>query len=186
MVDLGSMYIALTGTPGTGKTTAAKILASKGFNTITVEELARKHNAIAEIDGDLEIYVEKLASAIEQLLIEGPKYELKQDIVILEGHLAHFLPSQICIILRCHPDIIHKRLEARGYEAKKVKENAEAEAIDLILSEAVEHNKSVFEIDASSLSPEQIAHAIETIMNDGGDIYSPGKVDWSMVVMDWY
>ena len=180
------MYIALTGTPGTGKTAAANILASKGFATMTVEELARKYDAIAEVDEDLEVDVEKLARAIERLLAKGPKDEQPKDIVILEGHLSHFLPCQMCIVLRCHPDIIRNRLEDRGYDPGKVKENSEAEAIDIILSESVEHCQSVFEIDASDLSPEKIADAIETIMNSGGDNYSPGKVDWSSVVMDWY
>ncbi len=170
------MYIILTGTPGTGKTTAAKTLASRGYATITVEELARKHHCLEEVDGDSEVDVDKLAKAIEQ----------PEETVILEGHLAHFMPGQMNIVLRCHPDIIKKRLEARGYDAEKVRENVEAEAIDLILSESMKTCLFVFEIDASELAPEAMADAIEKIMNGEIDDYPPGKVDWSMVVMDWY
>ena len=170
------MYIILTGTPGTGKTTIAKTLATRGYATITVEELARKHNCLEEVDGDLEVDVEKLAKAISQ----------PEDEIILEGHLAHFMPGRMNIVLRCHPDTIRKRLEARKYDAKKVQENVEAEAIDLILSECIKKCLFVFEIDASELSPENIADSIERIMNGEVDDYSPGKVDWSKVVMDWY
>ena len=170
------MYICITGTPGTGKTTAAKILAKRGYATITVEELARQHDCLEEVDGDFEIDVDKLAKLAEQ-----PKAQ-----TILEGHLAHFIPGQMNIVLRCHPDIIRKRLEARKYSAEKVRENVEAEAIDLILSESTKICLFVFEIDATELSPEAIADAIERIMKGEVDDYSPGKVDWSMVVMEWY
>lgn len=172
----GAMYIILTGTPGTGKTSTAGILASRGHPTITMEELARQHGCIQEIDGELEIDVERLAGTISQP---------KEDIV-LEGHLAHFVPGRMNIVLRCHPDTLGKRLEARGYSREKVRENMEAEAIDLILAEAMDRCLFVFEIDASKLSPDDIADAIESIMNGKIDDYSPGKVDWSMAVMDWY
>ena len=66
------------------------------------------------------------------------------------------------------------------------RENVEAEAIDLILSESLETCLFVFEIDVSELSTEAIADAIERIMKGEVDDYPPGKVDWSMVVMNWY
>ena len=170
------MYIILTGTPGTGKTTAAKILVSRGHSIMTVEELAREHDCLEEVDGELEVDVERLAKIVEQ----------PQETVILEGHLAHFIPGRMNIVMRCHPEIIRKRLEARKYSAEKVRQNVEAEAIDLILSESIDRCHLVFEIDATELSPERTADAIERIMNMEIDDYSPGKVDWSMVVMDWY
>lgn len=170
------MFIDLTGTPGTGKTTVAGELAHRGYATITVEELARKHDCLDNVDGELEIDVKKLARAIEQ----------PEESTILEGHLAHYVPGQMCIVLRCHPDTVRKRLKARGYSPEKIQENVEAEAMDLILSEAVEDCLSVFEIDASELSPEKIADAIERIMKGDVNDYPPGKVDWSTVVMDWY
>ncbi|MCK5397849.1 MAG: adenylate kinase family protein [Thermoplasmata archaeon] len=170
------MYIILTGTPGTGKTTVAKILASRGYATITVEELAREHGCLEEVDKDLEVDVDALAKVISQ----------PEEPIILEGHLAHFLPGQMNIVLRCHPDIIRTRLEARGYDSEKIRENVEAEAIDIILSESINKCLFVFEIDATKLPLDKIADSIERIMNGEIDDYSPGKVDWSKVVMDWY
>lgn len=170
------MYIALTGTPGTGKSTVSEELAKRGHNTITVEELARNHGCIQEINEELEVDVEALAKAITQ----------PEEDIILDGHLAHFIPGRMNIVLRCNPDIIRKRLEARGYSAEKVRENVEAEAIDLILSESIDVCLFVFEIDATELSPAEIADAIERIMNGKIDDYAPGKVDWSEVVLEWY
>ncbi|MBA3044760.1 MAG: adenylate kinase family protein [Candidatus Thermoplasmatota archaeon] len=170
------MYIALSGTPGTGKSSAAKILASRGYTVVTVEELARKHGAIEEVGGDLEVDTEALSNVLEQ----------PTGTIIIEGHLSHCLPNGLCVILRCHPEELRKRLSGRKYSREKVLDNLEAEAIDIILSEAVEACETVCEIDTSSLSVEAIADAIESIINDKADEYPPGKIDWSGAVMDWY
>ncbi len=170
------MYIALTGTPGTGKSGAAKILAGHGYPIKTVEELARQHDAIEGTEGDLIVDTDKLAMALAEA----------EGITIIEGHLAHFLPNQICIILRCHPEELRKRLKPRDYSKEKLLENLEAEAIDIILTEALEMWENVFEIDTTALSAEKVAEAIENIINGKADAYSPGKIDWSGAVMDWY
>jgi adenylate kinase len=170
------MYIALTGTPGTGKSSAAKILADRGHTITTVEELARKHGTIETVEGDLEVDTEALSAAMTE----------PGETVIIEGHLAHHLPSELCIILRCHPEVIRKRLSKRNYSREKLLGNLEAEAIDTILIEAIEACKNVFEIDTSNFKPDEVANAIEKIMNGDADEYSPGKIDWSGAVMDWY
>jgi len=171
-----SMYIALTGTPGTGKSSAAKILADRGHTIITVEELARKHGAIESVEGELEVDTETLSAALAE----------SDETVIIEGHLAHHLPNEICIILRCHPEIMRKRLSKRNYSREKLLDNLEAEAIDIILTEAIEACQNVCEIDTSNLKPDEVANIIEKIMNGDVDEYPPGKIDWSGAVMDWY
>lgn len=170
------MYIALTGTPGTGKSSAAKILESRGYAVVTVEELARKHDAIERVNGDLEVDTDKLAGALQ----------ITEETVIIEGHLAHNLPNHVCIILRCHPEVMRVRLSSRGYPREKLLANLEAEAIDIILTEALEMWENAFEINTSGMSPENVADAIESIINGKVNEYSPGKIDWSGAVMDWY
>jgi adenylate kinase len=170
------MYIALTGTPGTGKSTAAKILAKRGFTVRTVEELAGLHGAAEGDAGDVVVDTEKLAEALAE----------PERAVIIEGHLAHMLPNRLCIILRCHPETLRQRLEQRDYSREKLLENLEAEAIDIILQEAVEACDTVCEIDTTDLRSEAVADAIESIINGKADEYPPGKIDWSGAVMDWY
>lgn len=170
------MYVALTGTPGTGKSSAAKLLAKRGHAVRTVEELARLHGAASGPAGDVEVDVEKLAAALPE----------PAGTVIIEGHLAHLLPNGLCIILRCHPEELRKRLGLRDYSREKLLENLEAEAIDVILQEALEACDPVAEIDTTGLGREAVADAIESIINGKADEYPPGKIDWSGAVMDWY
>jgi adenylate kinase len=174
--NLKCMYVALTGTPGTGKTVCASLLASRGFNVISVKEWAEVHAAASKGGNGAEIDVEKLSRALEET--EGT--------TIVEGHLAHLLPNGICIVLRCHPDVMRERLANRGYTEEKLRENMEAEAIDLILAEAVELCDRVFEVDTTELALAEVADAIESIIKGEGDCFSPGNVDWSQAVLDWY
>lgn len=171
------MITALTGTPGTGKSTAASILVARDHVVTTVEKLAQECNAAVETDDGLEIDVDKLSSKLTG-------EEEKNTVVV--GHLAHLMPNSLCIVLRCHPNLLKSRLEKRGYAEEKTRENAEAEAIDLILVEALEKCNVVFEIDTTDMSPEEVANAIESIINGEGVEFSPGNVDWSQAVMDWY
>ncbi|MFO7619102.1 MAG: adenylate kinase family protein [Thermoplasmata archaeon] len=170
------MFIALTGTPGTGKSSAANILAGRGFIVRTVEELARQHGALETVDGELEVDTGKLSEALEE----------PSEAIIIEGHLAHHLPNGLCIILRCHPEEVRKRLLPRKYSREKLLENLEAEAIDIILTEALETCGKVCEVDTSGMPPEKVADTIESIINGEADKHPPGKIDWSGAVMDWY
>ena len=170
------MYIALTGTPGTGKTSAASVLARRGYSLVTVEELAKRHGALVGEGPEKEVDTVKLCSAAAE----------PAETVIVVGHLAHYVPNTLCIILRCHPEAMRKRLESRSYSREKLMENLEAEAIDVILTEALDAWENVYEIDTTSLGPEGVADAIERIINCDTVEYSPGRVDWSGAVMDWY
>ena len=56
----------------------------------------------------------------------------------VEGHIAHLLPCDRIVVLRCRPDELKKRLAQRKYREKKIRENADAEALDVCLIETVE------------------------------------------------
>ena len=171
------MLVALTGTPGTGKTAAAEILKERGYDVVSVETLARQNDCALETPDGLEVDTDKLSEIIKD---DADKK------TIIDGHLAHMLSNNSCIVLRCRPDVLKSRLNEREYAEEKIRENLEAEAVDLILVEAMESCKAVFEIDASKLSVEEVADAIESIIKGSGDCYLPGKIDWSQVVLDWY
>ena len=163
------MIIALTGTPGTGKSTVAR-RANAGFRVVDLNELIKERynlgtdpergSAIADLD-ELAEYVEKL---------DGD--------YILEGHVAHFLPADIVVVLRAAPRVLRQRLEKRSWSQAKIAENVEAEALDVILIEALELNDRVYEIDATDMTPEQVAAAVREIAR-GTDKYKPGSVDFS-------
>jgi adenylate kinase len=92
----------------------------------------------------------------------------------------------LIVVLRCAPSVLRTRLEARGWPPAKVKENVDAEAIDVITQEAVELLPAVYEVDTTTRTPEQTAEAILEILQGRTRGHEPGGVDWSHEVLSWY
>jgi adenylate kinase len=163
------MIIALTGTPGTGKSTVARIIDA-GFSIIDLNALIKDHyNLGADPErGSLIANLDGLITHVENL---------KGDYVI-EGHVSHYLPVDIVVVLRAAPRLLRERLTERGWSKAKIDENVEAEALDVILVEALELNDRVYEIDGTCMTQEQIAGAVREIAR-GTDKYKPGSVDFS-------
>jgi adenylate kinase len=164
------MKIALTGTPGTGKTTIAALLP---YRVVDINSLVKGGmNFGKDPDrGCLEADMDALAGCLAEL-------DSCQETVILEGHFSHHF-ADWAIVLRLAPSALRPRLQARGYKATKIQENLEAEALDIILVEAAERCPRVDEIDTTGKSPQQVAEtAIEII--EGRLHLPPGQVDWLM------
>jgi len=82
-------------------------------------------------------------------------------------------------VLRLAPSRLEKRFEARGYSPKKTRENLEAEALGIVLSEAAEICSQVDEIDTTNKNPQEVAELVMRIIK--GDLrLPPGQVDWLM------
>ncbi len=173
-----SEVVAITGTPGTGKTTVAKILRRRGYSVLSVNELAERLDCIiGEEEGCKIVDVDELAKKIADVLPEG--------LVFLEGHLSHLLNPDITVVLRCNPVELKRRLEGKGWSEEKVLENVEAEIVDVILIEALERCKEVYEIDTTERSPEDVANVIEMIAKGDEEVkrkFKPGKIDWIAVI----
>ncbi|HIP75011.1 MAG TPA: AAA family ATPase [Thermococcus paralvinellae] len=167
------MIIAVSGTPGVGKTTVAKLLAEKlGYKYVDLKKFALEHG-VGEIEGDeLEVELDELAYLIEK--------EFKGKNVILDGHLSHLMPVDQVIILRLHPKIIGERLRNRGYSREKVSENVEAELVDVCLIEAIDEHENIIEIDTTGKTPDQIVEEILELLNKGIK-KRIGIVDWTQV-----
>ncbi|MCX8207376.1 MAG: adenylate kinase family protein [Methanothrix sp.] len=164
------MRIALTGTPGTGKTTVSRLLP---FRVVNLNDLVREGMS-AGFDPEREC-LEADMDAIEERIREI-EHSSEEDILIIEGHFAHHFADE-AIVLRLHPNLLRGRLEARGYKESKIRENVEAEAIDLILAEALELCSRVQEIDTTDLSPEEVASIITAIVRGEVEM-PPGGIDW--------
>ena len=167
------MRVAVTGTPGTGKTTATErletdldvihlndVIKSEGFSTGTDEE---RGSLVADMD------------ALEDWL-DG-----RED-VLVESHLAHNFEADRVVVLRAHPDTVVERLRERGDDDSKAYENAESEALDVVLSEAVHHHgtESVYEIDTTDREPGEVATEIAAVI-EGDREPSAGTVSY----VDW-
>ena len=163
------MKIALTGTPGTGKSQVAR-LVDAGYTVIDLNALVKDGSSLGKDAerGSLIADLDRLAEYVGKL----------QGDYILEGHISHLLPADQVIVLRAAPAVLRKRLKERGWSPAKIAENVEAEALDVILVEALELHSNVREIDTTARSPEETAAAVREVLA-GTDKYKPGSVDFS-------
>jgi adenylate kinase len=87
-------------------------------------------------------------------------------------------------VLRAHPVALRKRLGKRkNYSFKKVKENANAEALDVILVESTQGNKNVFEINTTNMNLLAVVKSVISIIEalkqgKTPEEFRPGKINW--------
>jgi adenylate kinase len=161
------MRIALTGTPGTGKTTVAALLP---YRVIDLNALVK---------GGLNLGTDPERGCLEADMdgLEQKLAEMNTDeLTVLDGHFSHYFADE-AVVLRLAPSELKKRLEARGYPETKIQENLESEVIDVILVEAVEFCGRVSEIDTTGRSPQVVADLVVKAIKKEIDL-GPGQVDW--------
>jgi adenylate kinase len=171
------MRFAVTGTPGVGKTSACALVRS--LPVVHVNELVDQLGLVSGYDRKRktkEVNVPKLAKVVAKM----------KGNFILEGHFSHLLGPDVAIVLRCSPKILEKRLKKKGWDEKKIRENVEAEAVDVVLIEALENVPEVCEIDTTKKTPGQVARDVERIIAGERQKYRVGNVDWSEEVLSWF
>ena len=160
--------VALTGVPGTGKSTTASRLRP-GVRSVEVGDLAVAWGFARRSPGGLTVDLERMRRRFRH----GPP---GVDLVV--GHLAHLLPVRDVVVLRCHPEELRRRLDRsrRGSERDR-RENYLAEALDAVLVEAVRPGRRVWEVDTTGRSPDAVARAVRRLVR----LRPPsryGRVDW--------
>jgi len=151
--------VAVTGTPGTGKTAATQRLDTS-LEVIHLNDVVTAEGFTTGRDEDRDSLIVDLEAV--QSWLAG-----RTD-VLFESHLAHEFPADRVVVLRCHPEELERRLRERGEPATKAGENAESEALDVILAEAVERHgeDGVYEIDTTDRSPAAVAEEISRVVTD--------------------
>mmetsp|Transcript_13242 Transcript_13242/g.17668 ORF Transcript_13242/g.17668 Transcript_13242/m.17668 type:complete len:234 (-) Transcript_13242:134-835(-) len=129
--------ILVTGTPGTGKSALASVLASElDLEYISVSELAKNIDAFDGWDPMRECHIideDKLIDAMEPKLAVGG--------CIVEYHACDFFPERwfnLVLVLRANTSVLYDRLAARDYSDDKIRENIQCEIMDVLYQEAYE------------------------------------------------
>jgi adenylate kinase len=152
------MRIAITGTPGVGKTSAAgKVSEALGLTYIDISEIAKKRGAVVGKEGDsLVVDVEVIRKSLRSA-----------DNIVIDSHFAEMFDVDFVFVLRCEPVLLYERLKVRGYPQEKIRENVMAEILDYSLQNALKFHDAgkIFEI---------LENPVEEIVSIVSDP-SPGK-----------
>lgn len=172
-----TMKAILTGTPGTGKTAAAKIAAKAlGMAHLDLNKAIKEKQLYSGYDKKRDSYIADMKKVTDFVAA----FERKNKDIIIDGHVAHLLPSKLAdmvIVLRCEPRALRKRLEKRHWNRTKVEENVEAELIGIIAYEAREGHKKVFEIDTTGFTERKTSGVVERVLKGEGGKYKK-QIDW--------
>ena len=126
--------IGVIGTPGCGKTTLCDQLP---FPVISLTDLAQESGNLGDqdSDGSRPMDVEKMAAEFIQPSV----------LTLYDSHLAHHMPVDALIILRCDPGVLRNRLKQRGYSTEKIQANVEVEMLGGPWNDLIDDERPKFE-----------------------------------------
>ncbi|XP_069887398.1 adenylate kinase isoenzyme 6 isoform X1 [Dipodomys merriami] len=155
--------ILLTGTPGVGKTTLGKELASRsGLKYISVGDLAREGELYDGYDEEYDCPI-----LDEDRVVDELENEMRDGGVIVDYHGCDFFPERwfhIVFVLRTDNSVLYKRLETRGYNEKKLKDNIQCEIFQVLYEEAIASYKEEIVHQLPSNNPEELEDNINKIL----------------------
>ncbi len=153
------MIILVTGTPGVGKTTVAKKLAEVlKINYLHVSSFVIERKLYTEYDPIRQSFVIDEDKVIEEL----NKYIQGKDLVIETIYPSLISKADKVVVLRKNPLLLYDELKMRGWNDIKIAENVMSEALDVILSEALEtfSEEKICQIDVTSKTVDKVVNAI--------------------------
>jgi adenylate kinase len=170
------LKLVITGNPGVGKHTSARMIAGRtGAEIIDINRVAIDNNAIAKkTERGLEVDVKKLGRLLAKLL------KTKKDLIIV-GHLAPYVikPAGITMVavLRRSPYELEKTLKKRRYSADKIRENLASEILGVSLYDSVKTfgRRKVVEFDTTAKTPDKTAEEIMLALRKKP---KPTEIDW--------
>ena len=152
--------ILITGTPGTGKTTFAALLAHQlntSLATMNIPENIRfNHVELSKIIQDNKLYDgwdEAMNCSIfnEDMVLDYLEPHMGNGGIIMDFHGSDFFPQRyfdFVFVLRTENKILYERLKIRKYSEEKIQGNVECEIFEECKQEALESydNNIVFEM----------------------------------------
>ena len=142
--------IIISGTPGTGKSSLAKLIEKKtNFKTLDFKKILKENKLNETYDAKRKCYVVNIKK-LNKILVQIIK-NFKNNLII-DSHLGHFFPKKyanLCIITKCNLRELKKRLIKRKYNKLKIKENLECEIFNVCLTESQKLGHNILIIDTT-------------------------------------
>jgi len=174
--------ILVTGTPCVGKTSVARLLASKlDALYVNLTELAVRENLISGKDEERDSIIideNRMRHKIREII-----GDCDQDDIVIDGHYAvSVVPKKLVtyvFVLRRDPVELRKFIEQCGFSGRKLWENLASEILDVCLVDAlnVHGERKVCELDVTGKSVEEVISEILDVLG-GHKECQVGIVDW--------
>ncbi len=150
--------VLITGTPGTGKTSLASLVAGQsGFQHIEVGKWVKERGLHDGWDSELQCFVldeDKVCDAMEESMSRGGN--------VVDYHGCDFFPERwfdLVVVLQTDNGILYDRLQRRGYTGRKLQENIECEIMHVIIEEArVSYREDILRVLKSNAVEDQEAN----------------------------
>lgn len=173
--------VFVTGTPGTGKTTVARLLAkaihAKYVNPTT---LLRRKGIDYTYDENKKtriVSIRRLRSSLDSLARRTDRG------LVIDSHITFEITScpilERVIVLRCNPTVLERRLKRKRWTKRKINENVVAEALDICLWDALQNYgwRKISEIDTTDKRPSCVVQLAIQNLKDRRTRTRP-KVNW--------
>lgn len=173
--------LAISGTPGTGKTEVGQLLAKRlNAQILELSDLAKQKQLLLGRDQERDTFIVDV-DQLRHFLVDLARKADERYIVV--GHFADEVPVEfleLIVVLRCNPVVLTQRLLQRGWTHEKILENIQAEILSECTAQAMTRHDSskVFEIDTTSLTLEEVVEAIEAILSGKGNQFVVGQISW--------
>jgi adenylate kinase len=173
--------ILMTGTPCVGKTSAARLLASKlDALYVNLTELAVHENLTSGKDEERDSIIvdeNRMRRKIRKII------ERCDQNIVIDGHYAVSVVPEKSVtyvfVLRRDPVELRKFMEQCGFSGRKLWENLASEILDVCLVDALNvHGKEkVCELDVTGKNVEEVVTEILDVLSGSKECHV-GVVDW--------
>ena len=155
------MVIGVTGTPAAGKSSFAKKLGEALPSSMVIElnDIVEKQGLYSSVDddGSKVVVLEALGKAAEKVISDSDGKNM-----IMTGHLVQEIGIKydMIVVIRAHLKDLIERMEARGYQEGKIRENLVSESVDYCGVKSMEMCEETYEICTDAEKAGMISYII--------------------------